>query len=122
MSRWQTVSVIRLDGTTDTFQRYNSGGKNPKVETVLSTEEDCYFEGDTFYLSEFVSEAYLVTFSNTSDSGNISCITSGQSWNVYRHNGSLWTADVNPGPSYEWKEDILSKIPDWVEVGGNWNA
>lgn len=120
MSRWHTVSVKHNNDSTESFTRFTSNGKNPQVKKMLIGSKGCQFDEETFWLCHDVVDAYAVLFSDTADTGSIIHSFSENDWNVHRHSGSLWTADVYPGPEYDWQEDVLSKIPDWVEVGGNW--
>jgi len=121
MSKWQTVSVKHMDGSTESFQRYTSNGKNPRVRQFFIGSKGCGFYKDEFWMCHDVGDAYLVSISDTSDGGYIRNFFIDQELSVTRHKESLWTADVHPGPSFDWKTDVLAELPDWVKVGGNWS-
>lgn len=121
MSSWQTISVKHMDGSTESFQRYTSGDKNPRIERTMVSSKGCQFDDSIFWLCHDVGDGYVISVSDTSDGGTIRQLFGGGGWSVHRHEGSLWTADVHHGPSYDWKEDVLADLPDWAKVGGNWS-
>lgn len=120
MSTWETLSYRNSDGTTGSITRFTSGDK-PSTDEVLIGSKGTQFADRTCWLSHDVVDAYMLSGNDTSDAGYITAIFGDDSWNVYRHRGSLWTATIQHGPSYEWHDDVLSIIPDWVQVGGNWD-
>lgn len=95
MSEWQTISVKRLDGSTDTYSRFVSHEKNPKIEQFLIGSKGCCFDGETFWLSHDVGDAYIVTAHDTANSIHVEHVFGDESCGI-------------------------TSAPDWVEIGGNW--
>jgi len=119
MSIWQTISVKRMDGSTDHFTRFANNPDDLLDKTQIGSET-CGFNGDIFWLSHDIADGYIITANDTSDHATIRQLFDGDEYSTERHAGSLWTYTVNHGPSYDWHDDILETVPDWVHVGGNW--
>lgn len=120
MSRWETLSFVHADGSSNSISRYLSNDKNPKTDEILIGAKGPAFDDDTAWLPHEAMDAYLVRFSDTSDAGAISHVFSSNTWQVHRHDESLWTAEIGRGPTYDWQKDVLAELPDWVKVGGTW--
>ena len=120
MSRWETLSYKEGQNPPEYITRFVSGDDSPETNNICVGSKGTCFDGDWCWLSHDVGEAYLVTVSDTSDNGTVNCIFTDMKYAVHRHNESLWTADIEYGPSYTWDTDVLAILPDWVHVGGNW--
>lgn len=121
MSRWETVSIKREDGSTDSVTRFIKSSGTQSATVVPTRGEGLSFDGPVCFVPHDTVESYIVAVSDTSDNGTIYRVNTDESWWVHRHEGSLWTATVRHGPSYDWHDDILEELPDWVSVGGNWS-
>jgi len=118
MSRWETLSFKEGD-TTDSISRFTSGDK-PESEEILVGGKGTAFDRYTCWLSHDVTDGYIVRMSDTTDMGSIRRLWQDEGWSVMRHDGSLYTYEVQ-GHSVVPKTDKLSQLPDWVQVGGNWS-
>ena len=110
MSRWQTVSTPD-DGAVTKY------GAEIDVDFIDSIDLEWISDGACKIPTHKI---YVVAVSDTSNMGHIIQPFQKRQWAVGLHEDSLWTFDIFPGPSYEWKEDKLAELPDWVKVGGNW--
>lgn len=118
MSRWETLSY-KEGKKTDSITRFVSGTKS-QTEEIYVSGGSVRFDGERAYLSHDVTDGYMLRVSDTSDQGTIRRLWTNEQYTVYKHNESLWTADLHQGPSWDWHEDKLAQLPDWVQVGGNW--
>ena len=118
MSRWETLSFNEFESEPDSISRFTSGDKTETTEVMVGSKGTC-FDGQTCWLSHDVTDGYVIRVSDTSDMGSIRRLWSDSHTSVMRHDGSLYTYEVQ-GHSVEPQVDKLAQLPDWVQVGGNW--
>lgn len=123
MSSWEAISCKRQNGDVSHDTHFLKRGDTRNFLYFFKQVEDAHFTEDGhghLVIPADYEEMVYVAVSDTSDSGVLIHEPSSEMWNVHRHKKSLWTANIEQGPSYEWQEDILGKW-EWASAGGNWS-